>query len=112
MEELESDLPDVGTNDADALENGKEDGCFEIGSSRQANGHKGSTRAEVVNGLGVTRGACGGDNRGVSTQPTCDTLDDRNEVLSFFKIYPSLSTEAENKVFLIFSGICTQTRAR
>jgi hypothetical protein len=94
MKERRCILPDVGSNDADALENGKEDGCFKISGSGQTDGHQSSTGPEVVNSLGVTRGACSGHHCGVSAQSTGDALDVRNEVLSLFEVYPSLSTEA------------------
>ena len=60
-------LPDVGTDDANTFEDGEEDGSLERSSSGQADGHEGPTRAEVINGLGVTRGTGSSDNCGVST---------------------------------------------
>jgi hypothetical protein len=103
-----SDLPDVGTDYADALKDGKEDRSFEISCSGQADGHEGASGAEVVNGLGVTRGACGSNDGGMSTESAGDSFYVRNEVLSLFEVYPSLGTEAENQVLLIFAGILSQ----
>ena len=98
-------LPDVGTDDANALENCEEDGSFERGSSRQANGHERSTRAEVVNGLGITGGASGCDDCRMSTESTCNALDIRNEVLGLLEVDPSLCAEAKYELLLIFPGI-------
>jgi len=98
-------VSDVGTDDANALEDGEEDGCLEFSRSGQADGHKGSAGAEVVDGLGVTRGASSSDDCGVSTQSTGDALYVANEVLSLLEVYPSLGAEAENKLLLIFAGI-------
>jgi len=60
-------VPNVGTDDTNALENGEEDGSLELGSSGQADGHERSARTKVVNRLGVTGGASSSDNCGVST---------------------------------------------
>jgi hypothetical protein len=76
-----------------------------MSGSGQADSHEGSTRAEVVNGLSITRGACGGDNGGVSTESAGDAFDVRNKVLSLLEVNPSLGTEAENELLLIFPGV-------
>jgi hypothetical protein len=90
------DIPDVGTKNADTLDDGEEDGNFEIPGSWQADSHERSTGAEVVGSLGVTGGVGGSDDGGVGTEPASDALDVRNKALSLFKIYPSLCAEAEN----------------
>ena len=41
----------------------------------------------------------------MSTKSTSDTLDIANEVLGFLEVDPSLSTEAEDEVLLISTGI-------
>ena len=105
MKKRESELPDVGTDDANALEYGEEDGSLELSSSGEANGHEGPTRAEVVNGLGITRGAGGSDDGGVSAESAGDTLDVPNEVLSLLEVDPSLGTKAEDEVLLLVAGI-------
>ena len=98
-------LPDVGTDDANALEDGEEDGSFECGSSGQADGHERSAGAEVVNGLGVTGGASGCDDRRVSTESTGNALDVRNQVFGLLEVDPSLCIEAKYELLLIFPGI-------
>jgi hypothetical protein len=108
----ERNLPDVGTDDANALEDGEEDGSFESGSPGQANSHERSARAEVVNGLCVTGGASGCDDRRVSTESTSNALNVRNKVLGLLEVDPSLCTEAKYELLLIFPGIWLQTRAQ
>ena len=98
-------LPDVGTDDSDALEDGEENGSLELSGSRQANGHERSARTEVVNGLGITRRASGGDDSGVSTKPTSNTFDVSNEVLCLLVVDPSFCTKAKHELLLIFTGI-------
>ena len=112
MNRCRGNLPYIGTNYTDALEDGKEDRSFEIGRSGQADSHEGATGAEVVNRLGITGGACRSNNGGMSTESTGDALDIPNEIFSLFKVYPSLGTEAENQVLLILAGILSKRRTK
>ena len=105
VSEQKRNLPDVGTDDANALKDGEEDGSFERSSSGQANGHECSAGTEVVNGLGVAGGAGGCDDCRVSTKSTSNALDVRNKVLGLLEIDPSLCTEAKDELLLIFPGI-------
>lgn len=98
-------MPDVGTDNANALENGKEDGGLEVSRSGQANGHECSTGAEVINSLAVTRGGGSSDDCRVSTESTGDALDVAHEVLSFLEVDPSLGAEAEGELLLIIASI-------
>ena len=76
-----------------------------MSSSRQADSHEGSTGAEVVNGLGVTRGGGSSDDCGVSTESTGNALDVAHEVLSLFEVDPSLGTETKGELLLIIAGV-------
>lgn len=105
VDEGRRNSPDVGTDYANALEDGEEDGSFELSSSGQANSHECSARTEVVNGLGVTGGASGCDDCRVSTESTGNALDVCNKVLGLVEIDPSLCTEAKDELLLIFPGI-------
>ena len=98
-------LPDIGTGDSNALEDGEENGSFELSGSGQANGHERSARTEIVNGLGITRGASGGYDGGVSTKPASNTFDISNEVLGLLEVDPSFCTKAKHELLLIFAGI-------
>lgn len=104
-----SEVPDVGTNYADGLEDGKEYGSFEGSRSGQADGHEGATGAEIINGLNVTGRARGGNDGGMSTESASDALDVSNQVLSLFEVYPILGTEAENQVLLVLARILLQS---
>ena len=105
MNRREGALPDVGTDDTDALKDSKEDRCLKVSSSRQTDGHKGPTGAKVVDCLRVAGWTRRGDDRGVGAESASDALDVCNEVLCFLEVYPSLGTEAEAEILLVFPGI-------
>ena len=70
VNKLGRNVPNIGADNTNAFEDGEEDGSFKRSTPGQAYGHQGSTRAEVVNCLGVTGGASGRDHGGVSAEST------------------------------------------
>ena len=112
INEHQGDLPDVGAFNANAFEDGEEDGRFEVSRPRQADGHESSTGTEVINCLCVARGAGSGDDGRVSTIPAGDALDVRDEVLGLLKVYPSFCSETECQFLLILAGILSRTGRR
>ena len=55
--------------------------------------------------MGVTGWGGGSNDRGVGTVSAGDALDITYEVLSLLEVDPSLGTETENELLLIFAGI-------
>ena len=74
-------LPNVGTVDVDALDDGLEDTSTELGVSWEADDHEGSSRAEVVDGLLVSGGGGSGDDGGVWAKTVSSGDDVLDEVL-------------------------------
>jgi hypothetical protein len=98
-------LPDIRTDDVDALRDGEEDVAVQGRTSRETDDHEVTTWAEVVDGLFVCGAGRGGDDGGVGAESVCGVLNVLDEVLALLEVNPFFCAELEAEITLLGAGI-------